>query len=62
MSDDNNESGIVIRQDAKREIDGMRQIADALDGLPPETCKRMLTWAADKYCNCVVCNKIVTKF
>ena len=67
MSDDNNELNMnldskfglglqrgAIRQDKGREIDGMRQIADALHGLPPDTCKRMLTWAADKYCNCIV--------
>ena len=39
MSDENQQS------DLKTEIEALKSVADALDGLNPDTAKRILSWA-----------------
>ena len=43
------------------ELEGIKQIAEALAGKDKDQRMRMLQWAADKFCGCILCYKSTPK-
>lgn len=53
----NGEAKAKDTQYTNSELEGIKQIAEALAGKDKDQRMRMLHWAADKFCDCVLCHK-----
>lgn len=54
---DNQEDAAKDTEYTNSELDGIKQIAEALAGKDKAQRMRMIQWAADKFCGCVLCHK-----
>jgi len=60
MSDDS-EKAATDTEYTNDELQGIKQISEALAGKDKDQRMRMLQWAADKFCGCVLCHKAKLK-